>query len=137
MWIIKLLGFIWPFIKEMVLGDKTVAEAVATNKIKTLLISIGILSLLLNLLLVQRLVVLGKNHIENLKHQADTKKIAPVVKIENDPPKRIDDPPTLMPEKNLKQNKNKHKMPLKQPGEYAAAELTKLQHTEELYNNKH
>ena len=64
MWIIKLIGFIWPFIKEMVLGDKTVAETVHANKIKTLLLFIGGLSFLLNFIMVQRLVVLGKKHIE-------------------------------------------------------------------------
>lgn len=137
MWIIKLMGFIWPFIKEMILGDKTVAEAVATNKIKTLLISIGILSLLLNLLLVQRLVVLGKNHIENLKQQAESKKNTPIVRLDADSLKCVEEPPALLPEKTPKSTKVKNRAPVSQPGEYAASELFKLQQSEELYKSKH
>ena len=77
MWIIKLIGFIWPFIKEMVLGDKTVAETVHANKIKTLLLFIGGLSFLLNFIMVQRLVVLGKKHIEQKQQVKKIEKPCP------------------------------------------------------------
>ncbi len=67
MWLIKTLSFLWPFIKEMVFGNKTVAESVRANKIKSLFFFVAVLSLVLNLILFQRLIVIGKDHIDFVK----------------------------------------------------------------------
>mgnify|MGYP003514152829 CR=1 FL=1 len=67
MWLIKTLSFLWPFIKEMIFGNKTVAESVKANKIKSLFFFVAVLSLVLNLILFQRLIVIGKDHIDFVK----------------------------------------------------------------------
>lgn len=92
MWLIKTLSFLWPFIKEMVFGNKTVAESVRANKIKSLFFFVAVLSLVLNLILFQRLIVIGKDHIDFVK-EIKTKKgctipITPAVIPEKEIPKQ-------------------------------------------------
>lgn len=51
---VKLLPYIWPFLKDMILGRKTFMEALRDNKKKALLIFIVIFSLGLNFFMVPR-----------------------------------------------------------------------------------
>lgn len=74
MWIFKVLAFIWPFIKEMVLGDKTLKEAIQDNKTKVLFAGIVMLSFALNFFAVTRLVVISKDFVVlQKKYTASTK----------------------------------------------------------------
>ena len=50
----KLLPYIWPFLKDMILGRKTMLEALRDNKKKVLLVVIVIFSLGLNFFMVPR-----------------------------------------------------------------------------------
>ena len=92
MWLIKTLSFLWPFIKEMVFGNKTVAESVKANKIKSLFFFVAVLSLVLNLILFQRLIVIGKDHIDFVKEmktkEESTIPITPPVIPEKEIPKQ-------------------------------------------------
>lgn len=48
MWLIKLTMFLWPFVKEIILGDKTLKEAAKHHKKKLVLIFIIFLSIWIN-----------------------------------------------------------------------------------------
>jgi hypothetical protein len=63
MWIIKVLTLLWPFIKDMVLGDKTLAEAIKDNKKKVMLALMILFSLGLNFFLVSRLIIVSQNYV--------------------------------------------------------------------------
>jgi hypothetical protein len=63
MWILKILAFLWPFIKEMVLGDKTLREALKDNKKKVLLALMILASIGLNFFTISRLVIISKDHV--------------------------------------------------------------------------
>lgn len=63
MWILKVLAFLWPFIKEMVLGDKTLKEAIKDNKKKVLLALLIMVSVGMNFFTISRLVVVSQNYI--------------------------------------------------------------------------
>lgn len=76
MWILKVLAFLWPFIKEMVLGDKTLKEAIKDNKKKVLLALMILASIGLNFFAISRLVVVSKDFVVlQKKHVAATKSI--------------------------------------------------------------
>lgn len=75
MWIFKVLAWLWPFIKEMVLGDKTFKEALDDNKKKVLLIILIFVSLGLNLFLVPRVVVISSNFLALEKENEKNKKL--------------------------------------------------------------
>lgn len=59
----KLIAFIFPFIKEMVLGEKTVRQALKTNKMKVLILGVIMLSFLMNMMLVPKYVKLAANYV--------------------------------------------------------------------------
>lgn len=44
MFIFKAMSFLWPFMKEMVLGEKTVKESLKNNKFKVLFLIVSIVS---------------------------------------------------------------------------------------------
>jgi len=142
MWIIKLISFIWPFLKEMILGDKTVTETVRANKLKTLFVFMGVLSLCLNFLLVQRLVILGKNHLHAVNQTKKANECTPpVVKKEKEPAPTVVTPtnPTLIEETHQaklthSKRKNKHHEH-EDPGHYAIKELTRIKENEDKLHN--
>ena len=63
MLVFKVIGLLFPFIKEMILGEKTVKEAIKTNKLRVLLIGAICLSILLNFLTIPRLVQISARHV--------------------------------------------------------------------------
>jgi hypothetical protein len=60
---IKTILFIWPFLKEMVLGNKSLAEAVKTNKLRVLFMALIVLSIGMNFFTVTRLVGLSLDYV--------------------------------------------------------------------------
>lgn len=64
MWIIKFLVFLWPFVKEMVLGEKTLKQAMSDNKRRVLLMIVILASIGLNLFSISRLVTLSSKYLK-------------------------------------------------------------------------
>lgn len=61
--IIKVLMFIWPFIKEMVLGEKTMTDAARDNKMKVVMIFILLASIGMNMFTIDRLWNISKEYL--------------------------------------------------------------------------
>lgn len=59
-----ILRFLWPFLKEMVLGDKTLTQALRTNKLRLLLLFAIIGSLGMNIWLTPRLFDISTQYIQ-------------------------------------------------------------------------
>lgn len=59
----KLLPFIWPFVKELILGKKTVAEAFKDNKKKVLLIGVIMGSFATNIFVIPKLISMASAHV--------------------------------------------------------------------------
>lgn len=72
MWFLKLLVFIWPFLKEMVLGEQTLRQAALNNKVRVLVICIIVLSLGLNAFTIPRLVGITQQHLDLVKTHKET-----------------------------------------------------------------
>lgn len=73
MWIFKILTFLWPFIKELVLGEKTVRQAIRSNRWKLVLTIVICISFVVNLLAVPRLVVMANDYVKlNKKYELQT-----------------------------------------------------------------
>jgi uncharacterized protein YueI len=73
MWIFKILTFLWPFIKELVLGEKTVRQAIKSNRWKLVLTIVICISFVVNLLAVPRLVVMANDYVKlNKKYELQT-----------------------------------------------------------------
>lgn len=70
----KVLIFVWPFLKELLLGEATVKEAVQNNKVRVVAIFIIALSLALNFLALPRLVYLAKEHLDLVKAHNQSEK---------------------------------------------------------------
>lgn len=60
----SVLKLLWPFLKEMLLGDKTVGEALKTNKMRVLLLFLILGSFGMNLLVAPRLYAISSQYIE-------------------------------------------------------------------------
>jgi hypothetical protein len=69
---IKILAFLWPFLKEMILGKKTIAESIKTNKKKVGLVFLVVGSLFLNMFTVQKLVIISEEYIKLQKKDNET-----------------------------------------------------------------
>lgn len=52
--VVGTLKFLWPFLKEMVLGDKTMGQAIKTNKMRVLLLFLILGSFATNIVVVPR-----------------------------------------------------------------------------------
>ena len=59
-----LLKLFWPFIKEMILGDKTVAQAVKTHKLRVALIALIFGSFALNIYVIPKTVEISSKYLE-------------------------------------------------------------------------
>lgn len=78
MW--KAVVFFWPFVKEMLLGDKTFGQALKTNKFKTLFAVLIMLSFAMNILAVPRLFVITNEYLAlSKKYQELVKSLEPGV----------------------------------------------------------
>lgn len=72
--LLKVLRFLWPFVKEMILGEKTLKQAIKSNKIKVLCLFMVFLSLALNFFTIPKLILITKNHLEYVKKYTPVKK---------------------------------------------------------------
>lgn len=77
MWILKVLAFLWPFIKEMVLGDKTLKEAIQDNKKKVAFAIFVLCSVGFNFFLMVRLVAISQKYLELEKLHPTTAVVEP------------------------------------------------------------
>lgn len=59
----KLITFLFPFIKEMILGEKTIKEALKTNKMRVFLIGLILLSFFLNMFTIPKLVKISADYV--------------------------------------------------------------------------
>lgn len=84
---IKTIAFIWPFLKEMVLGSKSLSEAMKTNKLRVAFIAMIVLSIGMNFFTVTRLVVVSLDYI---KLKREHEKVVGVTR----PKKPTETPPT-------------------------------------------
>ncbi len=97
----KILPFIWPFVKELMLGNKTLAEAFKDNKKKVLMTLIIMLSFALNIFVIPKLITISGQHIllqrehdklqASLKDQHNTSPIqgGKAIASLEDPPRRV------------------------------------------------
>jgi hypothetical protein len=99
----KLIAFIFPFIKEMVLGEKTVREALKTNKMKVAVLTLIMLSFFLNIVFIPKFfkvaaeyVMLEKKYKENSTGPQKTPVVpavpAPKPKEPKEQPKPVKEP---------------------------------------------
>ena len=58
------LRLLWPFLKEMVLGDKTLSEALKTNKMRVLLLFLIVGSFAMNFFVVPRVYEISSQYVE-------------------------------------------------------------------------
>jgi hypothetical protein len=63
----KIMSLLWPFIKEVVLGEKTVLETFKTNKKKLFGIALIIASIGLNYFAVSKVIVVSREYITLMK----------------------------------------------------------------------
>jgi hypothetical protein len=81
---IKILTFLWPFVKELTLGDKTLIEALKTNKKKVFFAALVMLSFAINIFVVPKLVAISNNHVilqrehDALKAKCEAPKTSPI-----------------------------------------------------------
>jgi hypothetical protein len=68
---LKVLPYIWPFIREMVLGRKSILAALRDNKKKVLFISLVLFSFCLNFLTIPRLLSLSAQYVALEKRYKD------------------------------------------------------------------
>lgn len=60
----QILKFIWPFIKELVLGEQTLGQALKTHKLRVLLIALIMGSFVMNVFTVPRLISISADYIK-------------------------------------------------------------------------
>jgi hypothetical protein len=61
MWIVKLILFILPFLKEIILADKTWKQAFRTHRVRLMVLIVLVLSIGLNLFVMDRFMKHAKN----------------------------------------------------------------------------
>lgn len=61
---VSLLRLLWPFLKEMFLGDKTVMQAIRTNKTRVLLLFLVLGSFAMNLFVLPRTYEISAQYVE-------------------------------------------------------------------------
>jgi hypothetical protein len=105
MWIFKILTFLWPFIKELVLGEKTVRQAIKSNRWKLVLTIVICISFVVNLLAVPRLVVMANDYVKlNKKYELQTTVIKDLndkvtkleIELKTKPPVPKEEPPSTV-----------------------------------------
>lgn len=77
MLIFKALAFVWPFLKEMLLGDKSISEALRSAKGKLAVAVFVTASIVLNAFTIPRLVEISSDYISlRKKHEDVLKEVA-------------------------------------------------------------
>jgi len=89
---LKVLRFLWPFVREMVLGEKTLPEAVKTNKGRVFIIGLIFVSFVTNLYIVPKVWSISSDYIDLKKtHEAL------LAKSQNPAPVAVKPTPTVKP----------------------------------------
>lgn len=105
----KALGLAWPFIKEMMLGDKTLVQALRSNKLRLVFMAVGIASMGLNYLTLPKLysVSLEYKNLQKTYKELKAKDSCGLIKPAPVPPPVVNDEPHKPPVviKNKKQPK--------------------------------
>jgi hypothetical protein len=100
----KLVAFIFPFIREMILGEKSLREAVKTNKMRVFVIFLIMLSIFMNFFFLPKLVRVSADYVM-LEHQYQTLEqqhpSTPVRKTEHVPAKEKPAPVPPAPERQV------------------------------------
>lgn len=78
MLVFRVLAFLWPFLKEMFLGDKTLTQAVKQRKGRVFIIAVIFASICLNFFAIPRLVEISHDYIELKKKYAEAKPVSEV-----------------------------------------------------------
>lgn len=60
----KAITFFWPFLKEMILGESSMKDALKSHKGRVLLIGVILLSIVLNVFTIPRLIAISAAHVE-------------------------------------------------------------------------
>lgn len=118
---VKILTFLWPFVKELTLGDKTLLEALKTNKKKVFFAAVVMLSFAINIFVVPKLVAISNSHVilqrehDALKAKCDAPKTSPVkggttthevvVVPKHEPEKTVETLPPVSPPKDAHKSK--------------------------------
>lgn len=80
----KVFMFFWPFLKEMILGEKTVKQAVETNKWRVLTLGVILMSISLNFLAVPKLISVTQDYLELRKKYLSSQE--EIAKLKSRPP---------------------------------------------------
>lgn len=64
MLVFKAIAFFWPFLKEMILGEKTIRESLKSHKGRLLLIGVILASFGLNAFTIPKLIKISAAHVE-------------------------------------------------------------------------
>lgn len=87
---IQTIKFLWPFLKEMILGDKTLKEALRHHFWRVVLMGLIILSIALNFLTIPRLLAISYDHVELKRRYAElVKQRWPQADVEGPPDREI------------------------------------------------
>lgn len=62
-WVFKAAVFFWPFIREFILGDVTMKDAIKNNKFKFFVACTIVFSFVLNLFMIERLWTISSNYL--------------------------------------------------------------------------
>ncbi|EKD22651.1 MAG: hypothetical protein ACD_84C00021G0003 [uncultured bacterium] len=71
--VLKILTFLWPFIREMMFGDKKLSEILKRNKRRLALTLLLLVSLGVNLVVVPKLFTITKTYLELVKSSENEK----------------------------------------------------------------
>lgn len=70
MMLIQTIRFLWPFLKEMILGDKSLVEALRYHFGRVLVMAVIVLSIALNFFTIPKLLALSYDHVELKRNYA-------------------------------------------------------------------
>lgn len=137
MMLLKLFGFVWPYIKELVLGDRSIRHALRYNKFRMTVIGLIFLSIGLNFFAVPKVFTLSARIVDMQKKPCPAPK--PEVKEKQSAPEVvIVEKPTGEPPKVVVQAKRPKQQPVKEDEELKEAlrEIRRLKQREEMEHNK-
>ena len=74
---LKVVAFLWPFLKEMLLGDKSILETIRGAKNRLALVVLILVSLILNAFTIPRLVEISSEYLSlHKKHEEALKEVS-------------------------------------------------------------
>lgn len=132
MWL-KALKFLWPFFKELFLGDLSLKQAVQNHKLRVLGLGMVLMSVSLNMFTIPRLVTITRQHLELIRdYQELAVKSAMPVAEPYDAPAPFQ-PVPLVPDPVVTEKVEKPVKPAKHPKHPKASAPTSSNIDEEQY----